>query len=646
MKLKKSKGSRIIAFINKLTLGFCSKIPASLTGSFLSGKLGNGRSGLISSLFERISFSKRVSTPAKRVIARGFDRSTILGAVSGVMKLVPFVQLRTVGLIALGFGIFTAVASLIKQSIGGEITTDPALMLGILSACTGATLIISAKSCYQAIRESRIASFILFKLFGLKTSDAYLNKKSIVLNYWGVGIGLAAGLLGIITDPFTVLVIPAVFLVSYALLCSPESGVVLMLLLVPLLHGKRLALLSLFVGLSYLIKLIRGKRTLKLDFTSITVLLFALSVFFGGVASVTPRTSFGEASVRLSLIVAYFVTVNTVKTAVWTKRCFSALLFSFGATLISGLAGRIISSINTPGADSLAALLPSEVLTLYSFNSLLTVMCVAFFPFLLTGAFLNRTEGSRFVYFCAIAVSVYCIVSGSSFGALLSVIFGTVLLSVIINRRNAGIIVTLAAAFPILLLALPSSVTVPIARTVGLSGALSSFEAETISETISIIRSTLWGGIGLGVEALKRVYPLFSTNSVPLQNYNSLYTALTVSLGISGLLIFAVFTVSLARRFFSYLSRCKDDGTYLKYSATAAFTSVFSLTVLGFTDNIFADPTVFCLFFLITALALSTVSVADSERKHAEIDGPYISLTVSNDKDTVTKGDNDNERSE
>ena len=119
MKLKKSKGSRIIAFINKLTLGFCSKIPASLTGSFLSGKLGNGRSGLISSLFERISYSKRVSTPAKRVIARGFDRSTILGAVSGVMKLVPLVQLRTVGLIALCFGIFTAVASLIKQSIGG-----------------------------------------------------------------------------------------------------------------------------------------------------------------------------------------------------------------------------------------------------------------------------------------------------------------------------------------------------------------------------------------------------------------------------------------------------------------------------------------------------------------------------------------------
>lgn len=647
MKLEKNSGSKIIALIKKLSSNFYSKIPTSLTGSFLSGKLGSADTGLIRSIVDKIAFNRRVSTPVKRIVARAFDRSTILNAISGVMKLLPLIQIRTIGLFAFCFGAFTSISSLIGSRMSGDILTDPNLILGLTAAVIGALLSISQKSCYQAVRESRIASIILFRLLGLKTSDSLLQSKPIILNHWGIILGLSSGLLGLFIGPHTVLSVPFVFLTFYTLLCSPESGVVLIFLLLPVLSENKLAALSLFVGFSYLLKLLRGKRTFKLNFVCLSVLAFAVSLFIGGVASVTPAESFKTAIILLSLIASYFVTVNTVKTAVWVRRCCSAILLSFGFTLITGLTGKLASAFSGRGVTSLIALLPSDVTSLFSFNSVLTVMCVAFLPFLLIGAFMNRTEGSRFIYFCGIAVSLYCIVAGHSFGALISAIFSAALLLLIVKKSSFGAVAATAVALPTILSLLPSPILKSIADTVGLSSVISGLSSEPTSSTAKMIRSTILGGIGLGDEALKRVYPIFSeSSSHSIQGYGSLYTALTVSLGIVGTLIFAVLIITLLRLFFSYLGRSKDDVPYLRYTSVAAFTSVISLTVMGITDNIFSEPTVFALFFLLTAITVSTVSVADSERRLMKIDGPYVSLSIVNNNQAIVKGDNVNEQSE
>ena len=135
------------------------------------------------------------------------------------------------------------------------------------------------------------------------------------------------------------------------------------------------------------------------------------------------------------------------------------------------------------------------------------------------------------------------------------------------------------------------------------------------------------GGIGLSEGAFSKIYPLYTNDlSQKITHTLDLYSQITVSLGISGLIIFILFIAQLLRRYFSYITACDGDDASLKATTVSMFAGLSALLIMGLTDYIWLSPSVFLLFWLMTALFMASIRTAEDDRYTALADGPTLEI--------------------
>ena len=124
-----------------------------------------------------------------------------------------------------------------------------------------------------------------------------------------------------------------------------------------------------------------------------------------------------------------------------------------------------------------------------------------------------------------------------------------------------------------------------------------------------------------------KIYPLYTNDlSMTMTHASSLYSQIIVSLGISGLIIFFIFIAQLLRKYFSYITLSRHDDTELKNTVIATFAGLSSLLIMGFIDHIWLSPSVFFMFWLMTALFSASIKTAESERYSMPSDEPTLEL--------------------
>ncbi len=621
-----NKKSSIFSGLARFSEFIYSKMPGSLSARLLTEK-NTHRSGLFSKLISKLSFRKRVSIPVKRYISKSFDNSFILGYLKALINKIPSIQLKCVGFFYFSFGLFCTIVHLVKTDVLMGGAANISLYLSVGACVVGGIFCGSQKSCYSAFSESRILSAIFFGFLNIKRNDSYLRKEPIGRPTYFMIAGVVTGVLGLLTSVQLILLLFPAILAIYALFAFPESGAVALFLAIPFLNYEHLAVFSALITLSWFIKLLRGKRILKFTSIDLTVLAFAVTLFFGGVISVSTKESNELSHTLLAMLGGYFAVSNLLRTTQWIKKCGVALITSFSVSLIAGAVGEAVRLLPGSRVDIFSDIFSDSVLLFMSINPVIIHMAVAVVPIMMLRALADKNAAKTAWSVCAVILSLASLFVCRSRSGTFAVVIGLVILLMLVSKKSLSYIIPAIIIIPLVIALMPSPITDAVDRLFSFDGAIASYRQNVNYTTNKIISDSLFGGIGLGESAFTKIVPLY-TNDISLQitHASDLYSQITVSLGLTGLVIFLIFVVQLFRRYFSYIVKSQSDDQDIKISVISTFAGLSALLVMGLIDYIWLSPSVFLLFWLIAALFSASVKTAEADRYIPHSDEPTLEI--------------------
>jgi O-antigen ligase len=131
--------------------------------------------------------------------------------------------------------------------------------------------------------------------------------------------------------------------------------------------------------------------------------------------------------------------------------------------------------------------------------------------------------------------------------------------------------------------------------------------------TTAAIKDNWLGGIGFGNEAFGAVYPQYAYAGMEsAQHSHSLYLQLLLSLGIVGIIVFAIVLFLCFQKFFEYIKAPENRES--KVYTMAVVASLVASVVMGAFDYIWFNYRVLYVFWMIVAIGCATVRVGNYER--------------------------------
>ncbi len=618
--------SRTGAALTRFSLFFYRALSESLIGRLLGGYRPHGEGSALSRAGSHLKFRHRVSVPFKRFMARGIDRSLLLFRLRRGIRNLLDLPLKALGAFYFAFGAYLSISYLIRHYALSSGAPASHLSLGILCAVLGGVFSSSSKKLGSAISESRLVGFLLFRVLGLRREGLLPSEASWGRSDVALLLGIAAGAIATLTSPYWILLGLPLLALAYAILIQPECGVVCLLLILPYIPTYWAACLCLYVTVCWLLRVMRGKRLLALNSLDLAVLAFSLLLLFGGIFSVTPQESLTAALRSICLMSGYFLAVNLIRNSEWLARCVKALLFSLSVTSLIGVVERLLGFL-PQGLPRFAlfAEIPGRV-PLLGTPEVAAAFVVLSLPFLFSALATAGKGDTRIGLSLLALLSLLCLVFTHSLPGLIAAFVGLLLLLLLRSKKSLVWVLPSGAFLAVFLLLLPDSLRVRI----GAFFTKATLPTGIIEGVDRLTGEVFLSGIGYGESALQRIFPLYAADSgESVYRSMSLYRLLTVSLGLSGLLLFAVLLLIFLRHCMFYFASSQADRPATRFTAAAGFAGTVSLLILGIHTNVWYNSRVFLMFWLVCGLTSAAVRTGVRERIPLPFDdGPSLELDV------------------
>ncbi len=621
--------SLILSALVTLSRFLREKFAESFIGHLLVGNHRNTGSGLFSYLGEKIGIRRRISIPFKRFMAKSFEKSTLLNqAKTGIAQL-PNLQLRCIGILYFATGLYLSISFLIQRFALTIISTPASVLFyGIIAAVVGSLLSTSQKRCGEAICQSKVLSFFLFRTLGIRKEALCSQGRSIGRGDAAFLFGIAAGAFATLTSPLLVLLAIPVLGIAYAILSLPECGVVLLLLTLPFLGTAPIGILTVYVTICWLLKWIRGKRVLATASLDVSVLCFAIVLLFGGLVSVTRDESLRAALIQIAMMAGYFITVNLIRTSEWVDRCVKALLFSVSITAFVGVMEYLLGFAPQNWLDvSMLSIIPGRSVSFFGNPNVLAELLVMTLPFFWVSSRLAPAGDRRLGYRILFLLSAACLLFTWSRGGWLSALLALLLLVILTSPAILAKIFCMLLLLPGIVLLLPNSITTRFLSTFGSSDSSIAYRIGIWQGVDHIVADCFAGGIGVGETAFRRVYPLYSLSALEAAPHtHNLYLQILVAVGVTGLILFMALLLIFLRHYASYTTTGQNDDLPLRLTAAAGFSGILGLLFMGMTDYVWYNARILLLFWLIIGLTSAAIRTGARERQITPLDGPHLDL--------------------
>ncbi len=623
------RNSLIVSLLIRFSEFLSTAFSQSFFGHLLCGNYRRERGSLWKRISEALRLKQRVSIPFKRFTAKAVDHSFLLGKINGLLRQAPDLHIKNIGAFFFAFGLYVSVSYLIRRfalNLPGASFRE--LYLGIVCAAAGGAMTSSSRRLADALRDSRILSFLLFTVLGLKKTAFRGSQRSCGRSDAAFLIGIAVGALSAFVSPFSILAGIGLLILGYAILVVPECGVVCLFLVFPFLSTGYIALLSAYVTVCWLLKLARGKRVFSMNPLDVAVLAFMGVIFLGGLISVSPDDSMREAAVCLILMTGYFLTVNLIRTSEWFERCIRALVFSLSVTVLFAAAEFVL--LKLPGFPSGAIpRLPSGMLSPIADPVGFADLLILAVPFLSVFLITARKGDTGFGLTILTLLSLLCLLLTRSRGGWVAALIGGMLFLLLYSKKAVSLLLVLLLLLPVIPVFFPSSAAERLGQALALSDSGLAFRTAIADGTDKLLSECLIGGIGVGDTVFRRVFPLFAPHIAEeaAHTYN-LYTRITVSLGITGLIVFALFFLVFLRHFASCYAAGRKDERRLRLSAAAGFSGIAALLAHGLVDYVWYNNRIFLLFWLVVGLTSAAIRTGVRERVTQEPEGLSLELDI------------------
>ena len=489
-----------------------------------------------------------VASRARRFCALHAEKSRVVSITASLCRALLDTSVGSFGVFLFFTGLYSAAAFFIKLYAGSEYDVF-SLIYSAVIAFSGLLLLPLRRSIITCISDGILTSYVAKEMLSVSRFALEEKRPPKKRLAWGVLFGTLAGVLGFFVSPLKVLLFLLLAAAFAVIIYSPEGGLYISLFLLPFADIRISACVALTAGVSYVFKLLIGKRNFYFTAADIFALLFALSAYIAG--KITPFAYENIGITVLTVAVLYILCANLMRSSEQLYRLMSAVnsgalilaLCCIFAFLFRGNLGALGDYLAQKSelVFLLPILLPAAVSTAFSRGAFSSgaIACVAIY----TAAALTFSE---WMYLAVIITTAIYFVF--AFRKRMGIIFGAVIsCAAVLVLFSTGIIDgNMVSAIPVY----PSA-------------------ADTAFKY-------LFSGVGFGDKAFT-----FAFKSVgygfPING--DAYSALIIGGGLLLFILFAVMVVLLLRRGLVTLSG-KASGK-LKYSASAACATLCALLLCG-----------------------------------------------------------------
>ncbi len=591
-----------------------------------SSELVAYRDGFVVSFFKGGSRSRKLLRIIREYLSRNFETSFILKKLRLWVCRLAFVPLKLYGSFLLTFGSYTLLMYFMHLALPvmGEADSDYIYVGGVV-CIIALPLYFSSLSLAEAVRRGKITAALFVDVFGYKDEnfqDKYNKKNSKPVI--SVLLGLCAGLSTALFHPLLILLALALFVLCTVIIITPEIGVLLTLFGLPFfsLFSNPTLLLTAFVivtSFSYIIKIVRGKRILKLELVDISVLFFIVMTLFAGAVTVGGKSSYYAALISCVLIFGYVLVVNLIRTEAWLRRCTMALVSSGAVVALAGVLQYMLGySVNNWLDRSYFPDIAGRATSVFDNPNFLGAYLALVLPIAIYRTVTVKSRSARLLGFIVCMLMTVCTVFTWSRGAWLAVIISVVIFFMVFSRKTLRALYALVALIPFLPFVLPSNVVSRFMSIGSMADSSTSYRVYTWRGSIALFKDNFFGGIGYGAEAFERLYPAYAYAGMESAVHShSLYLQIMISMGIGGLACFALIILFYFQKSLEYMKAPVSRESMLLCAASACAT--LAVLIMGLFDYVWYNYRIFFLFWTVLALGVAAVRIGKRELARHDI---------------------------
>lgn len=636
-KSKDKKGSyRFLSVSNSLILHWLDLLANAIYRSLKGGLFGTCmtayshenaclKDGFLCGYFTGGDKTKKYARTLRRALSEGFEASRILGWLSSLVRYVLSMPVRYVGNFLMTSGVYMLVVYFVLSIIPDVGEPGLSFLFTALSCILAPIpLLFSKQSIAMALGSSSIGHALLADAFGIRdeTFDLAWPKRQRRANF-PMLLGMLFGLLSFLVHPIWLLAGLGLLIFLALILSIPEVGVLASLFLLPFLSlldapSVTLALLTAVTVISFLVKLVRGKRLIQLEILDVVILIFMVTLVLAGYIGAGKTFGRNEAFLSCLLLLGYFLAVNLIRTGAWLRRCFVAVASSAVIVSACGIVQYVLGYAPRQWFDlSYFADIRGRVTSVFENPNYLAMYLVLTLPVLIGVVHVARQKKQKTLGWLGILSVLVCVILTWSRGAWVAVMIELLVYALIRSRRVIRYLVGLVAALPVISFFIPDSVWRRLLSIGDMADSSTFYRVYVWRGSARLIGQYPLGGIGYGNEAFLSMYPDVAYAGMEAANHShSLYLQLLIAVGILGILPFAVAVFLFAQKNLAYFTKPYNRSSYLL--TASSFCAVLGALVMGMFDYIWYNPLIFYLFWVTFGLSVASIRVGDDGKRRDE----------------------------
>ncbi|MBR2474444.1 MAG: O-antigen ligase family protein [Clostridia bacterium] len=469
----------------------------------------------------------------------------------------------------------------------------------LIVALASLFLMLFNGSLSRGIKESFILSTLLFGFLGIKR-PSFSDNEIIDVSASGCSIaGVALGALTLFFPAHIIITVIFTAIYTYLVVKYPETGLISLILFIPFMYTNVLLYIVCVITVSYVFKLLTGKRTPNFEFADLFFALFLILSFLSDIFT------FGESlnvMTSTAFILIYFLCVCMLRDKVWFDRAINSVVlgacvyaaYSIFVTFIGNIfdLGYITYVANTDYGPADSSALNS--------SSILGITVVIGIFYLLSYLFTTKSKSNRFGLLLLIVASIIYVFREASISVLIGLILALILYMVLKTNKTFIFIIFACAVIPLL----------PLFNSGVYSGIMllikdEMYRLDIWSAVVNMLTRYFLTGIGNSPDAFPTLYSSYYVgNTVSVPHAHSMIFQLSISLGFIGLLLFALIIFFILQGAFSFGRNSADKSSKNRLVCYAGMCAVIALTISGFFENIMYNPRTMLMFWLVCGLTV------------------------------------------
>jgi len=342
-------------------------------------------------------------------------------------------------------------------------------------------------------------------------------------------------------------------------------------------------------------------RRVKLSYAPVNkfILLFAFVYLVATFTSVTPA-----GSLKGGLLVTFFALFSIVfENSVTTRKQLDGVLYMLiGAGTIVGAYGCFQYVFGFAGAEAwldsdMFSSISTRVYSTLQNPNVLSEYLLLIIPVTFAMGFTEKNKWLRALIICCALGMCLCMLVTFSRGGYLGLLIAAAVFLILIDRRFLFLGILLLMGMVIVL---PDTIIERFSSIGNMGDSSTSYRVSIWFGTIEMLKDYWICGIGPGVTAFQKVYPVYSYHEAAAQHAHNLFLQITCDAGICGLAALLLVIITFFKSLAAAISR--EAMGRSKILQIGVFSSVLGFLVQSMTDNSFYNYRVLLIFWVFITL--------------------------------------------